>query len=119
MNTPSTANVLASSQPSRRVPQNLLENEDLTWERFKKVVTDQDVVTCYDMSLKGFEHFGVHDLFKVCINFLSRPVSNIYMCILSNKIFTCVGNVQVHRCIQAGNGDGQDKDLVGDEDPGS
>ena len=45
---------------------NHIENEDLAWERFKKVVTNEDVATCYDMSLKEFEHSGVHDLFKVC-----------------------------------------------------
>ena len=63
---PSIVNVPASSQPSQRVPQNLIENEDLAWERFEKVVTNEDVVVCYDMTLKDFEHFGVQDLFKVC-----------------------------------------------------
>ena len=95
---PSTVSVLALSQPSRRVLQNLIENEHLAWERFKKVVTDEDVAACYDMSLKDFEHSGVHDLFKVCEFFLflfflfiyfyflffifkSRPFSNVYVCI--------------------------------------
>ena len=41
-------------------------------------VTDADVIACYNMSLKDFEHSGVHDLFKVCMLFffaffLSRP----------------------------------------------
>ena len=45
---------------------NLLENEDLAWERFEKAITGEDVATCYDMSLKEFEHSTVHDLFKVC-----------------------------------------------------
>lgn len=44
---------------------NLIENEDLAWEHFKKVVSDKDIAACYDMSLKDFEHSGVHDLFKV------------------------------------------------------
>ena len=76
---PSIVNVPASSQPSQRVPQNLIENEDLAWERFEKVVTNEDVVVCYDMTLKDFEHFGVQDLFKVCelfffsFFFISRP----------------------------------------------
>ena len=26
---------------------------------------DEDISACYDMGLKEFEHFGVHDLFKV------------------------------------------------------
>ena len=33
-------------------------------------VTDADVATCYNMSLKDFEHSGFHDLFKVCMLFL-------------------------------------------------
>ena len=33
-------------------------------------VTDMDVTTCYNMSLKDFKHSGVHDLFKVCKLFL-------------------------------------------------
>ena len=37
---------------------NLLENEDLA-------ITGEEVTACYDMSLKEFEHSGVHDLFKV------------------------------------------------------
>ena len=55
-----------SSQPSQRVPMNLLENEDLAWERFEKVMTNEDMAVCYDISLKEFEHTAVHDLFKVC-----------------------------------------------------
>ena len=48
---------------------NLIENEDLAWERFEKAVTDEDVAACYDMSLKKFKHFALHDLFKVCNHF--------------------------------------------------
>ena len=29
-------------------------------------MTDMDMAACYNMSLKDFEHFGIHDLFKVC-----------------------------------------------------
>ena len=29
-------------------------------------MTNEDVAACYDMSLKDFEHSGVHDLFKIC-----------------------------------------------------
>ena len=57
--------VPATSQPSQQVPSNIIENEDLAWEHFQKVVTDKDINVCYDMSLKDFEHSGVHDLFKV------------------------------------------------------
>ena len=66
-----------SSIPSKEVPQHLLGNEDLAWERFMTAVTDVDVAACYNMSLKDFEHSGVHDLFKVSFFFfliyISRP----------------------------------------------
>ena len=62
---PSKFTVSTSSQPSQKVSSNIIENEDLAWERFKNAVTDEDINTCYDMSLKDFEHSGVHDLFKV------------------------------------------------------
>ena len=51
-----------SSQPST----NIIENEDLAWERFQIAVQDEDINMCYNMGLKEFEHSGVHDLFKVC-----------------------------------------------------
>ena len=54
-----------SSTTPKEVPQHLLGNEDLAWERFSTAVTDVDVGACYNMSLKDFEHSGVHDLFKV------------------------------------------------------
>ena len=57
--------VSTPSQPPRTAPSNIIENEDLAWERFKKAVTEEDINACYDMSLKDFEHSGVHDLFKV------------------------------------------------------
>ena len=57
--------VPATSQPSQRVLSNITKNEDLAWERFQKAVSNEAINTCYDMSLKDFEHFGVHDLFKV------------------------------------------------------
>ena len=68
--TPSKASLprtttLASSQLPPKVPTNIIENEDLAWEYFGEAVKDEDITTCYDMSLKDFEHSGVHDLFKV------------------------------------------------------
>ena len=62
---PSTVHAPTSSHPSKEVPQHLLGNEDLAWERFTMAVTDADVIACYNMFLKDFEHSGVHDLFKV------------------------------------------------------
>ena len=43
-------------------------------------MTGEDMAACYDMSLKDFEHFDVHDLFKV-ITFTSSCCSNMYICI--------------------------------------
>ena len=51
-----------SSQPST----NIIENEDLAWERFQWAILEEDINMCYNMGLKEFEHSGVHDLFKVC-----------------------------------------------------
>ena len=62
---PSKMTVPATSQPSPQFPSNIIENENLAWERLQKAVTDEDINVYYDMSLKGFEHSGVHDLFKV------------------------------------------------------
>ena len=62
---PSKTTVPATSQPSAHIPTNIIENENLAWEHFQKVVTDDDINVCYDMSLKDFEYSGVHDLFKV------------------------------------------------------
>ena len=94
----STVNVPASSQPSRQVPQNLIENEDLAWERFEKVVTDEDMAVCYDMSMKDFEHSSVHDLFKVCellfffffSFFLLYIYIYIYIYLVLSVMYTCV-----------------------------
>ena len=61
----STVHAPTSSLPSKEVPQHLLGNEDMAWERFTTAVTDADVSTYNNMSLKDFEHSGVHDLFKV------------------------------------------------------
>ena len=54
-----------SSTTPKEVPQHLLGNKDLAWARFSTAVMDVDVGACYNMSLKDFEHSGVHDLFKV------------------------------------------------------
>ena len=57
---------------------NLLENEDLAWERFEKAIIGEDMAACYDMTLKEFEHSHVHDLSKV-ITFTTSCLSNMYM----------------------------------------
>ena len=53
------------SKTSKSAPMNLLENEDLAWERYQQAMTKEDVAVCYDMFVKEFEHSTVHDLFKV------------------------------------------------------
>ena len=76
--TPSSkTTVPALSQPSQKIPMNLIENEDLAWERFEKAMSNEDIVVCYDMSLKDFEHSGVHDLFKVS-NFIFASSLSLY-----------------------------------------
>jgi len=85
---PSIVHAPTSSQPSMEVPQHLLGNEDLAWERFTMAVTDANVTACYNMSLKDFEHSGVHDLFKV--NFLFF-ILFFYTCLIFvNDVEICV-----------------------------
>ena len=64
--------VPVSSQPPPKVPTNIVENEDLAWERFGEAMKDEDINFCHDMSLKDFENSGVHDLFKVLTILLPR-----------------------------------------------
>ena len=54
----------SSSEASDR-PSNLVLDESYAWRTFKGIVTDREVNECYNMSVKEFEHSGVHDLFKV------------------------------------------------------
>ncbi|XP_050255141.1 uncharacterized protein LOC126701038 [Quercus robur] len=53
----------SSSEPSNR-PSNLVLDEGYAWRTFKGIVTDREVNECYNMSVKEFERFGIHDLFK-------------------------------------------------------
>ena len=62
-----------SSEPSDR-PSNLVLDENYTWRTFKGIVTDNEVNECYNMPVKEFECFGIHDLFKV---------SFIHLCLFS------------------------------------
>ena len=54
----------SSSEPSDH-PSNLVLDESYAWRMFKGIITDREVNECYNMSVKEFEHSGVHDLFKV------------------------------------------------------
>ncbi|XP_075634358.1 uncharacterized protein LOC142606879 [Castanea sativa] len=68
---PPKTSVPTSSQPPVEVASNLLESEDLAWERFEKAVSGEDVAACYNMSLKEFEHSSVHNLFKAMSKFIA------------------------------------------------
>ena len=51
-------------------------------------MTDQDVAARYDMSLKDFEHSGVHDLFKVCkLFYLVQSIIYTYVFCLTKLLF--------------------------------
>ena len=46
-------------------PSNLVLDKNYTWRTFKGIVIDNEVNECYNMSVREFERFGIHDLFKV------------------------------------------------------
>ena len=52
------------SEPSKRPP-NLVLDESYAWKMFKGIITNNEVNSCYNMSVRDFEHFAIHDLFKV------------------------------------------------------
>ena len=84
---------------------NLLENEDFAQKRFQQAVTDEDSVVCYDMSLKEFEHFTVHNLFKVLFYYFTFVSSCHILHTSSNHHFQPIvytGHVKVHGGVQAG-----------------
>ena len=64
---PKASHKPSSSEPSDR-PSNLVLDESYAWRTFKGIVTDREVNECYNMSVKEFECFGVHDLFKVSLS---------------------------------------------------
>ena len=55
-------------------------------------VTDVDLSTCYNMSLKDFEHSGVHDIFKVNLKKIF-----FYLYIYIYLVF--VNNVDICSCL--------------------
>ena len=58
-----------SRKPSPSEPSDCLSNlvldENYAWRTFKGIVIDNEVNECYNISVREFEHFGIHDLFKV------------------------------------------------------
>ena len=53
-----------TSEPSKRPP-NLVLDKDYAWKTFKGIVTDNEVNSCYNMSVRDFECSAIHDFFKV------------------------------------------------------
>ena len=51
---------------SSKEPPNLVLDEGYVWRTFKGIITDNEVNSCYNMSMKDFERSAIHDLFKVC-----------------------------------------------------
>ena len=51
-------------EPSKEPP-NLVLDEGYAWRTFKGIITDNEVNSCYNMSVKDFERSAIHDLFKV------------------------------------------------------
>ena len=64
---PSCPNSESSKTPSLSTSFTFIRREALAWNRFKMVVKEDDVMACYDMSIKEFEHSTIHDLFKVLL----------------------------------------------------
>ena len=85
----------ASSQPCEKIPTNIIENEDLAWERFQIAVLDEDINTCYDMSLKEFEHSGIHDLFKVRLYLYLIFVQTIFPCLTIFCFLLFIGHIKI------------------------
>ena len=52
------------SKSSERPP-NLVLDESYAWRTFKGIITEDEVNSCYNMSVKDFECSAIHDHFKV------------------------------------------------------
>ena len=52
------------SEPSKRPP-NLVLDKGYTRKTFKGIITENEVNSCYNMSVRDFERSAIHDLFKV------------------------------------------------------
>ena len=50
---------------SSKQPPNLVLDEGYAWRMFKGIITDNEVNSCYNMSMKDFERSAIHVLFKV------------------------------------------------------
>ena len=56
------------AHPSKKTkrPSNLVLDESYAWRMFKEIIIDNEVNSCYNKSVKDFERFSIHGLFKVC-----------------------------------------------------
>ena len=52
------------SEPSKQPP-NLVLDEGYVWRTFERIITNNEVNSCYNMSVKDSERSAIHDLFKV------------------------------------------------------
>ena len=50
---------------SSKQPPNLVLDEGYAWRTFKGIIIDNEVNSCYNMSVKDFERSAIQDLFKV------------------------------------------------------
>lgn len=62
---PSCPNLELSTVPPMSAFYTFLRSKTLAWNKFKTVVNEDDVMACYDISIKEFECFTIHDLFKL------------------------------------------------------
>lgn len=44
-------------------------DEGYAWRTFKRIVTDNEVNQCYNMSVREFKRSDIHDLFKAMSKF--------------------------------------------------
>lgn len=75
----------------------LVRSEALAWNRFKTVLKEDDVMACYDMSIKEFEYSTIHDLFKEF--FVVH--NNLPILLPSVLTFCFTGHVQIYGGIYA------------------
>ena len=64
---PSAAKAPHKAHPSEKSkhPPNLVLDEGYAWRMFKGIIIDNEVNSCYNISVKDFERSAIHDLFKV------------------------------------------------------
>ena len=66
-NLPPIAKALHRTHPSEQTkhPPNLVLDEGYAWRTFKRLITDNEVNSCYNMSVRDYKYSTIHDLFMV------------------------------------------------------